>query len=183
MADMKTLINDFAQHIDEGVEISKSMKYKQPDREIRNVVICGMGGSGIGGKLVSLWIQGDIKVPVTLVQEYELPHFVDAHTLIIASSYSGNTEETLIAFAALGDAWGHHNGLIGFRRKKLQWLLEQWSSFSWRRYVTEQRGRGLAEILLERPGCRRGPYWERLLRRRHCMCHAQRRGAERRHPG
>ncbi len=44
MADMKTLINDFAQHIDEGVEISKSMKYKQPDREIRNVVICGMGG-------------------------------------------------------------------------------------------------------------------------------------------
>ncbi len=100
MGDMKTLINNFANHIHEGYEISKSMKYMLPNREIRNVVICGMGGSGIGGKLVSSWIQGDLIVPVTLVQDYELPNFVDTNTLLIASSYSGNTEETLIALKA-----------------------------------------------------------------------------------
>jgi glucose/mannose-6-phosphate isomerase len=56
-----------------------------------------MGGSGIGGQLVSQWLFDSLTVPVTLVKDYELPHFVGEHSLVIGSSYSGNTEETLLA--------------------------------------------------------------------------------------
>ncbi len=56
-----------------------------------------MGGSGIGGKIVSLWLQDELKYPVILVQDYNLPNFVNENTLVIASSYSGDTEETLMS--------------------------------------------------------------------------------------
>ena len=70
---------------------------------VDKVVILGMGGSAIGGDLVRSLAQSEIKVPVIVHRDYGLPAFVDVRTLVIASSYSGNTEETLSAFeAALG---------------------------------------------------------------------------------
>lgn len=54
-----------------------------------------MGGSGIGGKLVSLWVAKDLKVPIQIYHDYEVPAYINENTLVIASSYSGNTEETL----------------------------------------------------------------------------------------
>jgi glucose/mannose-6-phosphate isomerase len=65
---------------------------------ISNVVILGMGGSAIGGDIVRRLALAESKVPVFVHRDYGLPAFVDASTLIIASSYSGNTEETLSAF-------------------------------------------------------------------------------------
>jgi glucose/mannose-6-phosphate isomerase len=59
--------------------------------------MCGLGGSGIGAKMVANWLMDEIKVPITLINEYTLPAFVDENTLVIGSSYSGNTEETTIA--------------------------------------------------------------------------------------
>ncbi|MEM3676085.1 MAG: bifunctional phosphoglucose/phosphomannose isomerase [Thermoplasmataceae archaeon] len=61
----------------------------------KNIVIAGMGGSGIVGKIFAEIYN---KVPVTVVSGYEIPSFVDSQTLFIAISYSGNTEETLSAF-------------------------------------------------------------------------------------
>jgi glucose/mannose-6-phosphate isomerase len=71
--------------------------------KISKVVILGMGGSAIGGDIVRRLALVESKVPVWVHRDYSLPAFVDANTLVIASSYSGNTEETLSAFTeALG---------------------------------------------------------------------------------
>lgn len=94
---MKELIEAFPQNITEGLNIAKEQEFRQPANAIQNVVICGMGGSGIGGNLVQSWLRDDLKVPFTVVKDYEIPAFVNENSLVIGSSYSGNTEETLMA--------------------------------------------------------------------------------------
>jgi glucose/mannose-6-phosphate isomerase len=66
--------------------------------DINKVVVIGMGGSAIGGDLVSSLVAQEARIPVIVYRGYSLPAFVDEDTLVIASSYSGNTEETLSAF-------------------------------------------------------------------------------------
>ncbi len=67
---------------------------------IDRVLIAGMGGSAAGGDIVRHLATTETKVPIWVHRDYGLPSFVDEHTLVIFSSYSGNTEETLSAFAA-----------------------------------------------------------------------------------
>jgi glucose/mannose-6-phosphate isomerase len=76
-------------------------EFKLPDefRDIDKILILGMGGSAIGGDLVRRLLIGESKAPITVLREYDLPAWVDGKTLVIASSYSGNTEETLSAFS------------------------------------------------------------------------------------
>jgi glucose/mannose-6-phosphate isomerase len=66
-----------------------------PSGEIANVVVAGMGGSGWPGLILGSWPR--LKVPYEVVSNYSLPDYVNEHTLVISSSYSGNTEETLAA--------------------------------------------------------------------------------------
>jgi glucose/mannose-6-phosphate isomerase len=67
---------------------------------IRHVIIAGMGGSAIGGDLVAAYVEPYCKVPVIVNRDYDLPGWADGnHTLVIASSHSGNTEETLSTFS------------------------------------------------------------------------------------
>ncbi|MES2798800.1 MAG: bifunctional phosphoglucose/phosphomannose isomerase [Bacteroidota bacterium] len=94
---MDKLIAAFPDNIREALDIASAIKLQKPTHEIRSILITGMGGSGIGGKIVSQWIQDEISVPVTLINDYNLPHFVNEYTLVIGSSYSGGTEETLIS--------------------------------------------------------------------------------------
>ncbi len=77
-----------------------AMKFTLPEdySEIDKVVILGMGGSAIGGDLVSGLAASEAKLPIVVYRDYNLPAFVDSKTLVIASSYSGMTEETLSAF-------------------------------------------------------------------------------------
>lgn len=63
-----------------------------------NIIIAGMGGSGIGGKLTKSYFYNKMPVPVETVSDYNLPAYASNKTLLILSSYSGNTEETLSAF-------------------------------------------------------------------------------------
>jgi len=93
---MDKLIAAFIANIEEALQIASNATFQTPKKTINNVVISGMGGSGIGGKLVALWIQDEIKVPVQCFNDYVTPQFINENTLLIASSYSGNTEETLI---------------------------------------------------------------------------------------
>lgn len=65
----------------------------------KKIVILGMGGSAIGGDLVSSLVAAECPVPIIACRGYDIPAYVDGDTLVIASSYSGGTEETLSAFA------------------------------------------------------------------------------------
>ncbi len=102
---MKKLIEDFSSNIEDGLKIASEIKLNPLVGEIHEIVICGMGGSGIGGRIVAMWLQSEMKYPVFSVHDYNLPAFVDKNTLVIASSYSGNTEETLICIEK-----AHENG-------------------------------------------------------------------------
>jgi glucose/mannose-6-phosphate isomerase len=67
-------------------------------RRINKIVVLGMGGSAIGGDLLRALAELECAVPIAINRDYTVPAFVNAETLVIASSYSGNTEETLAAF-------------------------------------------------------------------------------------
>jgi len=70
-----------------------------PDiQAVSNIVITGLGGSAIGGDLLRVYTADKIPVPVTVNRDYTLPGFVGPDTLVLAVSYSGNTEETLSAY-------------------------------------------------------------------------------------
>lgn len=64
-------------------------------KQINNVVLAGMGGSALAAGLTKSW--PSLNVPFEVVKDYKIPKYVDEQTLFIASSYSGNTEETLAA--------------------------------------------------------------------------------------
>lgn len=98
---MRELIEGLPRQIEEAYQNALIFKPSGASAPINNVVICGMGGSGIGGTIVAELLQDECMVPVAVVNDYALPAFVNASTLVIASSYSGNTEET---YAALQDA-------------------------------------------------------------------------------
>ncbi len=76
----------------------KSFSLPAAYRNVNKIVVLGMGGSAIGGDLVRTLIQEESKVPVIIHRDYGLPAYVDKDTLLIVSSYSGNTEETLSGF-------------------------------------------------------------------------------------
>ncbi len=67
------------------------------NREITAVVIAGMGGSALAALLVRVLLKNKLTIPFEVVRDYDLPQYVGRNTLVIASSYSGNTEETLTA--------------------------------------------------------------------------------------
>jgi glucose/mannose-6-phosphate isomerase len=80
-------------------ELDLPASHKSPTQ----VVIGGMGGSAIGGDLAAAAVSDQSLVPILTLRDYILPAYVDAQTLFIASSYSGNTEETLTAFEAASE--------------------------------------------------------------------------------
>lgn len=93
---MRELIDAFPEQMLKALEIGEQATFQsQFKNRIRNIVICGLGGSGIGGDLFSELLKSELKVPVIVNKGYFLPAFVDETTLLILSSYSGNTEETL----------------------------------------------------------------------------------------
>ena len=96
---MDKLIGSFPQQLREAVRIGQAASIRKAGKEIRNIVVTGLGGSGIGGNLVSELVESELKVPFLVNKDYFLPAFVNEHTLVIASSYSGNTEETLNALS------------------------------------------------------------------------------------
>jgi len=67
------------------------------NREITSIVVTGMGGSALAALLIKVLYQAKLSIPLDIVRSYDLPGYVNANTLVIASSYSGNTEETLSA--------------------------------------------------------------------------------------
>ncbi len=79
-------------------QMAMNFDLPQDYSKISKVVILGMGGSAIGGDLVSNLVASEAKLPILVHRDYNLPASIDSKTLVIASSYSGMTEETLSSF-------------------------------------------------------------------------------------
>lgn len=81
----------------DALRIGQAVDLVRPGSDIRNILITGMGGSGIGANLVESLTFGRVPIPLSVCKGYNIPQYVSPHTLFIALSYSGNTEETLAA--------------------------------------------------------------------------------------
>lgn len=90
------LIETFPQQLKDALDLSDQIKASNFSSDsIQHIVISGMGGSGIGVHVVKTIVEDHCQLPITLIQGYNLPKWVNESTLFIACSYSGNTEETL----------------------------------------------------------------------------------------
>lgn len=78
-------------------QLQHQFETPQIDGQFENIVYAGMGGSALAALISKSW--PGYKLPLELCRNYHIPNYVSNKTLFIASSYSGNTEETLSALA------------------------------------------------------------------------------------
>ena len=98
--DMRAAVRAFPDHLAVGWERGAAVDDFDLDASaFDGVVLCGMGGSAIGGDLVRGIVEPTSPLPFVVNRGYTLPGWVGERTLVVASSYSGGTEETLAAFA------------------------------------------------------------------------------------
>jgi len=97
--DMRCRVAELPQQCLDAWERVQRLSLPANDRPIRNIVVLGIGGSAIGGDLVRTLVAAECPAPIIVNRDYTLPAFVGPETLVIVSSYSGNTEETLTTFA------------------------------------------------------------------------------------
>jgi len=96
-SDALNSLKQLPDQFEQGWMQASSMAFPQKFFELTNIIICGMGGSSYAGRLVKSLYDGAefTKIPIELVNSYYLPGYVNDKSLIILSSYSGTTEETL----------------------------------------------------------------------------------------
>jgi glucose/mannose-6-phosphate isomerase len=92
---MFNLIEHFPFQLKEAIKVAENAKLSPTITPVKNIIISGLGGSGIGGRIVSQLVESEATLPILVAQGYFLPGYVGPETLIIISSYSGNTEETI----------------------------------------------------------------------------------------
>lgn len=97
--DMHGAVYAFPDQVEQAMSIGGSIALRRDYKHVNGIVVAGMGGSAIGGDVTRIMASGELKVPMAVSRDYTLPNWADKHTLVICSSYSGNTEETLSAFA------------------------------------------------------------------------------------
>ena len=96
---MLELIESFPEQCQDAKNIGYDFQLPEGFKtKYRNIVCVGLGGSAIGADLVRSYIANKAPIPFFVSRNYTLPDFVDDQTLVIASSYSGNTEEVLSAY-------------------------------------------------------------------------------------
>ena len=98
ISNMSQAIYDFPDHIQTAVKIGDNISLNHTYNGIQNIVLAGMGGSAIGGDVARLLAKNELNIPMLVSRNYTLPNWVNNKTLVICSSYSGNTEESIAAF-------------------------------------------------------------------------------------
>lgn len=96
---MRERIAELPVHCADGWRMVQEMSLPDDYRRVHGVVVLGMGGSAIGGALAAALVADECPVPVVTIGTYDLPAWAGPETLVVGSSYSGKTEETLSAFA------------------------------------------------------------------------------------
>lgn len=96
---MQDILYDFPGQCAQAVRNSENLQI--PDeflKKLKTIVVCGQGGSAIGGEILQTLLEKTSSIPVLLNRKYTLPHLANERTLILLVSYSGNTEETISAY-------------------------------------------------------------------------------------
>ena len=101
--DMRGQIGSLYEQIKHSISIMQNFKenntsYKNIVNNYNNILIIGMGGSAIGADFARTIVGNDTAIPIFVARDYSVPGWVDEKTFVIASSYSGNTEETLASY-------------------------------------------------------------------------------------
>ena len=94
---MMETVRSFPHHIKDAVRIGMSASLAIRARGIRSIIVTGLGGSAISGDLLRCFLADMLPVPFIVNRAYGLPAFVDENSLVVVSSYSGDTEETVSA--------------------------------------------------------------------------------------
>lgn len=89
------MVKRFPDQLQEAIEIGTASNITKLLIHPNLVFVAGMGGSGIGADFVASFFKNELKIPYIVGKSYDPPAFVDSTALVIASSYSGNTEETI----------------------------------------------------------------------------------------
>ena len=104
---MYNSISDFKYQIIKSFNI-ESQWYKKNktvinniSKNINSILICGMGGSAIGGELAQIMLYNKLNIPIYIHRGNRIPNWVNRKTLVIVSSYSGNTYETIESYNQL----------------------------------------------------------------------------------
>lgn len=94
---MWTLLKGFPDQWAEAMSQSRDQSVGIDQDRIRNICFIGMGGSALGADLIRSYCYQSCPYPIQVIRHYQIPGWIDEQTLVIACSYSGNTEETLSA--------------------------------------------------------------------------------------
>ncbi len=97
-AGMLAAIGDLGSHCRDGYAQGADASGLPDLADVRSVVFCGMGGSAVAGDVLRSVFRDRLGVPVEVNRSPELPEHAGPHSLVVVSSYSGNTSETLGAF-------------------------------------------------------------------------------------
>lgn len=95
---MFEMVQAFPRQIREAIQLFSETAFRNHGHEIQNILVSGMGGSGIGANFVESYFRPMASVPFVISKSYSIPAFVSKNSLAIISSYSGNTEETIESF-------------------------------------------------------------------------------------
>ncbi len=121
---MLETIEQLASQCQQVWEVAQNIEVPNEYQEIDQVVVAGMGGSALGTHVIQSVYKDQLKAPVVIVPDYTLPAFVNEKTLVIGSSYSGTTEETI---AAMNEARARGAKLAGITSGgKVAELLREW---------------------------------------------------------
>lgn len=96
---MLKIIESFSEQCVEAASIGNRFQVPDPFKSnYKNIVFTGLGGSAIGADIIKSYVADEAAIPFFVNRNYALPKFVNSQSLVVTSSYSGNTEETLSAY-------------------------------------------------------------------------------------
>lgn len=88
-------IQAFSQQCKQAWADSSTVVFPEDYGQVKNIVVCGMGGSQFTPRTIKEAFRAEIKLPYEIVGDYTLPSYVGPESLVILSSYSGTTEEVI----------------------------------------------------------------------------------------
>jgi glucose/mannose-6-phosphate isomerase len=98
-SDMLSLAASAGRQLRDGYQAGASASGLPSAEGVRSVVVCGMGGSGVAGDIIRALYGSRLAVPITVCKGYLVPESCGRDTVVLAVSFSGDTEETLAAYA------------------------------------------------------------------------------------